>query len=113
MLESELFTLLEGTTDAAFTVTDEGEILSWNNAAEKLFGHTRAAAVHKTCYEILEGMGPLGTRVCHEHCSVAECAGRNTEIPNFDMSVKAAPENGCGSTCLRSYSTTSAPAGGF
>lgn len=88
MLESELFALLEGTTDAAFSVTEEGEILSWNKAAEKLFGHPRAAAVHKTCYEILEGMGPLGTRVCHEHCSVAECAGGKTEIPNFDMSVK-------------------------
>ena len=89
MLESELFTLLEGTTDAAFTVTEEGEILSWNKSAEKLFGYPRTAAIHKTCYEILEGMGPLGTRVCHEHCSVAECAGGNTEIPNFDMSVKA------------------------
>lgn len=89
MLESELFTLLEGTTDAAFTVTEEGEILSWNNGAEKLFGYPRTAAIHKTCYEILEGMGPLGTRVCHEHCSVAECAGGKTEIPNFDMSVKA------------------------
>lgn len=88
MLESELFALLEGTTDAAFTVTEEGEILSWNNGAEKLFGYPRGTAVHKTCYEILEGMGPLGTRVCHEHCSVVECAGGNTEIPNFDMSVK-------------------------
>lgn len=88
MLENELFALLEGTTDAAFSVTEEGEILSWNKAAEKLFGHPRTAAVHKTCYEILEGVGPLGTRVCHEHCSVAECAGGNTEIPNFDMSVK-------------------------
>ena len=65
MLESELFVLLEGTTDAAFSVTEEGEILSWNKAAEKLFGYPRTAAVHKTCYEILEGMGPLGTRVCH------------------------------------------------
>jgi PAS domain S-box-containing protein len=88
MLESELFAVLEGTTDVAFSVTEEGEIISWNKGAEKLFGYPRATAVHKTCYEILEGMGPLGTRVCHEHCSVAECAGGNTEIPNFDMSVK-------------------------
>lgn len=51
-------------------------------------GHSAAEAVHKTCYDILEGMGPLGTRVCHQHCSVAECAGANAEIPNFDMSVK-------------------------
>ena len=88
MLESELFALLEGTTDAAFTVTDEGEILSWNKSAEKLFGYPGAAAIHRTCYDILEGMGPLGTRVCHQHCSVIECAGGNADIPNFDMSVK-------------------------
>jgi PAS domain S-box-containing protein len=88
MLENELFALLQGTTDAAFSVSEEGEIKSWNKSAEKLFGYSAAEAVHKTCYEILEGMGPLGTRVCHQNCSVAECAGSSTEIPNFDMSVK-------------------------
>ena len=89
MLESELFTLLQHTSDAAFSVTEEGEIMSWNKGAEKLFGYPAAEAVHKTCYQILEGMGRLGTRVCHQHCSVAECAAGNiTEIPNFDMSVK-------------------------
>ena len=41
MLESELFALLQGTTDAAFSVTEEGEILSWNKAAEKLLGIDR------------------------------------------------------------------------
>ncbi len=88
MLESELFTFLQGTADAAFSVTEEGEILSWNKAAEKLFGYPAGEAVHKTCYDILEGMGPLGTRVYHKHCSVAECAGGRAEIPNFDMSAK-------------------------
>jgi PAS domain S-box-containing protein len=88
MLESEVFTLLQHTSDAAFSVTEEGEIMSWNKAAEKLFGYTAAEAVHKTCYDILEGMGPLGARVCHQHCSVAECAGGSADIPNFDMSVK-------------------------
>ena len=88
MLESELFALLEGTTDAAFAVTEEGEILSWNKSAEKLFGYPGTTAIHRTCYDILEGMGPLGTRVCHQHCSVIECAGGNADIPNFDMSVK-------------------------
>jgi PAS domain S-box-containing protein len=88
VLENELFALLQRTSDAAFSVTEEGEIMSWNKGAETLFGHPAAEAIHKTCYEILEGMGPLGTRVCHQHCSVTECAGGATEIPNFDMSVK-------------------------
>ena len=40
MLENELFALLQGTTDAAFSVSEEGEIKSWNKAAEKLFGYS-------------------------------------------------------------------------
>jgi PAS domain S-box-containing protein len=49
MLEIELFNLLEGTSDAAFAVTDQGEICSWNKAAEKLFGYTAEEALNKTC----------------------------------------------------------------
>ncbi len=88
MLEAELFALLEHTTDAALAVTEQGEIIYWNKSAEKLFGYNAKEVLHKTCYDVLEGMGPLGTRVCHQHCSVVECAGGNTDIPNFDMSVK-------------------------
>lgn len=89
MLESELFALLERTADAAFVVSDNGEIQFWNKAAERLFGYPAEEVRHKTCYRVLQGTGPLGTRVCHEGCSVMECAGKQTEIPNFDMSVKA------------------------
>lgn len=88
MLDSELFALLERTSDAAFSINEEGELMSWNKAAEKLLGFSPSEAIHKTCYEVLDGMGPLGTRVCHKHCSVAECVGGDNEIPNFDMSVK-------------------------
>jgi PAS domain S-box-containing protein len=88
MLESELFTLLEGTADAAFTLSDEGEICSWNKAAEKLFGYPPSETLRKSCYQLFEGLGPLGTPICHKHCSIVECAGTDTAIPNFDMSVK-------------------------
>src|SRR5574340_106242 len=88
MLESELFAVLEGTSDAAFTIAADGQIKSWNKAAEQLFGYSSKEVLHKTCYQVLEGVGPLGTQVCHEGCSVMECAGKQTEIPNFDMSVK-------------------------
>lgn len=89
MLETELFALLEHTSDAAFAVSEEGEILSWNKGAEKVFGYPASEVLHKTCHEVLEGIGPLGTRVCHQHCSVVECTGGNTDVPNFDMSVKS------------------------
>ena len=38
MLEQELFAFLERTSDAAFAVTEQGEIRSWNRSAERLFG---------------------------------------------------------------------------
>lgn len=88
MLDTELFALFENTTDAAFTVNEEGTICSWNKSAESLFGFSAKEVLNHTCYQVLEGMGPLGTHVCHESCSVLECAGGKTPIPNFDLNVK-------------------------
>ncbi|HEY9791149.1 MAG TPA: PAS domain S-box protein [Candidatus Obscuribacterales bacterium] len=88
MLESELFALLEHTSDAAFVLSNEGSIQYWNKAAERLLGYSSKEALHKTCYEVLQGTGPLGTQVCHDGCTVMDCAGKQTDIPNFDMSVR-------------------------
>jgi PAS domain S-box-containing protein len=88
MLEKELFVLLERTADAAFVLSAIGEVRYWNKAAERLLGYTAEEVRHKGCYEVLQGIGPLGTRVCHEGCSLMECAGKHTEIPNFDMRVQ-------------------------
>jgi PAS domain S-box-containing protein len=88
MLESELFALLERTADAAFAISQDGEIEYWNKAAEHLLGYSADQVKHKTCYQVLKGVGPLGTQVCHEGCNVMECTGKQTEIPNFDLSVK-------------------------
>jgi PAS domain-containing protein len=38
-----------GTADAVFTVTDQGEICSWNKTAVKLFGYSAEEVVNKTC----------------------------------------------------------------
>jgi|SRR5579884_4173710 len=88
MLERELFDLLEGTEDAAFTVSPEGEIFSWNAAAQKLFGYTAKEALGKTCYELLEGHGALGTEVCKAHGDIWHCATQEMRQSNFDLHVK-------------------------
>ncbi len=88
MLDRELFDLLEGTEDAAFSVSEEGEIFSWNAAAEKLFGYNAKEALHKTCYELLEGHGALGTEVCKNHGDIWHCATKEMRQTNFDLHVK-------------------------
>ena len=89
MLERELFTLLEGTADAAFSVDERGLIRSWNRAAEKLFGYSRERVLDQPCATLFQGRGPLGNTVCCEGCSVLECAHDKREVSNYDLEVKA------------------------
>jgi PAS domain S-box-containing protein len=88
MLDRDLFDFLEHTADAAFVLTDGGEIRSWNSSAEALFGFGRDEAVGKTCFDLFQGRGALGTLVCTEYCHVRECAAHHTAIPDFDLEVK-------------------------
>lgn len=55
MLEPGLFELLEGTSDAAFAVSDRGEICSWNKGAEKLFGYSGSEALNRSFRNLLQG----------------------------------------------------------
>jgi PAS domain S-box-containing protein len=89
MLERELFTLLEITADAAFSVDELGLIRSWNRAAEKLFGYPSAKVLDHPCAALFQGRGPLGNTVCSEDCSVLECTQAKREVSNYDLEVKA------------------------
>src|SRR5207247_7623781 len=90
MLETELFALLEQTADAAYTVTEGGEICSWNGAAERLFGYTASEVLHRNIDEVLEARDTLGTSAL---AGGAEAATRHRDgtaggIPNFDLEVR-------------------------
>ena len=87
MLNRDLFEFLEQTTDAAFPVTDAGEICSWNVSAEALFGFRRDEVLGKTCFDLFKGRDTLGTLTCRESCHVRDCAAHHTLIPDFDLDV--------------------------
>lgn len=90
MLEPELFALFERTAEAAYTVTEDGRICSWNHAAEMLFGYPASEALGADVEELLEARDTLGTS--------AIAGGRGTAtrqwdaasggIPNFDLEVR-------------------------
>ena len=88
MLDRELFEFLDHTSDAAFAVSDGGEICAWNASAEALFGFAREEVIGRTCFDLLQGRGPLRTLVCTEHCHVRDCAAHQRPIPDFDLEVK-------------------------
>ncbi len=87
MLEAELFSFLEGSSDAVFAVRDSGEICYWNRAAQELFGYSEDQVMGRTCSSLLHGVGTLGTQVCHDRCVELQCTFKPTTMPNFDLNV--------------------------
>lgn len=90
MLETELFALLEQTADAAYTVTEAGEICSWNRAAERLFGYPATEVLGRHIEEVFDAYDALGTEPL---VGAAEAAVRHPEasgggIPHFDLDVR-------------------------
>jgi PAS domain S-box-containing protein len=90
MLEPELFALLEQTADAAYAVTENGEICSWNEAAEQLFGYTASEVLGRNIDEVTDARDTLGTRALAAG-SDSPARGRDkgsAEIPNFDLEIR-------------------------
>jgi PAS domain S-box-containing protein len=90
VLETELFALLEQTADAAYTVTEGGEICSWNRSAERLFGYPANEVLGRHIEEVFDAYDALGTEPL---AGGAETAVRDPEasgngIPHFDLDVR-------------------------
>ena len=90
MLETELFGLLEHTADAAYTVTDAGEICSWNTAAERLFGYSASEVLNRNIDEVLEARDTLGTPALAGGTEATTRTWNEMSggVPNFDLRVK-------------------------
>lgn len=87
MFAGDVYKFLDGSADAAFVVTLEGEICFWSAAAEQLFGYTAENVLNKTCHEVLQGKSSLGAAVCQGECSVQHCAVHGRPVAAFDLEV--------------------------
>lgn len=90
MLETELYALLEQTADAAYTVTEDGEIRSWNRAAERLFGYPAKEVLGRHIEEVFDAYDSLGTEplVGGGESAVRDTETSGTRIPHFDLDVR-------------------------
>ena len=90
MLETELFALFEHTADAAYAVTADGEIRSWNQAAERLFGYRADDVLGRNINDVFEARDALGTSALAGGLEAAtrRWDGASGGIPNFDLEVR-------------------------
>lgn len=89
MLEPELFALFERTADAAYSVTEAGEIVSWNDAAERLFGYAAQDVLHRNIDDVLGARDVLGTSALSGGGDAAarQWDGSPDGVPTFDLRV--------------------------
>lgn len=90
MLEAELFALFEQTADAAYAVSSDGQICSWNTAAERLFGYPAAEVIGRHIEDVLDAYDVLGTEPL---AGGLEAATRHWPdvsggMPSFDLDVR-------------------------
>ena len=91
MLETELFALLEQTADAGYTVTEGGEICSWNKAAERVFGYLASEVVGRNIDAVFEARDALGTDALAGGREAATRRGstKAAGIASFDLEVRS------------------------
>lgn len=89
MFERELFAFLERTADAAYTVTADGTIRSWNAAAAQLFGYSQDEALRRNIHDLLDARDSLGT---HALSGGMGAATRRSDVSSviaaFDLDVR-------------------------
>jgi len=80
--------IVASTADAAFGTDEEGSIVIWNKAAERLLGYDAAWVLGRPCHDVLCGRDVFGNRFCGEWCPVERMASRHEPVRHFELSVR-------------------------
>lgn len=71
------------TSETAFAVDRTGQILVWNQAAEKTFGYAEYEALGQQCWKLLSGLDVFGNQSCCVGCPIRDAAFNSEPINRF------------------------------
>lgn len=77
--------ILERTADGAMVVDQEGKIVFWNRAAERLLGFRTQDVVGHFCRDVLRGETLSGRPLCAPSCPIGARVARGGGVRQFDM----------------------------
>lgn len=78
------------TSETAYAVDRNGQILVWNQEAEQTFGYVESTALGQKCWELLSGRDIFGNQSCCEGCPIRATAFSNEPINRFQVDFKTA-----------------------
>lgn len=97
--------LVDSTNDPAFATDADGRILSWNRAAEELFGYSSRNVIGLSCWDLLDGRDVFGNRYCGPGCPLLRMAVQQEATHRCLLEYKASD----GSAVRAEVSTISVP----
>lgn len=80
--------IVASTADPAFATDEEGRVVIWNKAAERLLGRRAEEVLGRPCSEVLEGRDVFGNRFCYANCPLHRMVRDEEPIRSFEMSFQ-------------------------
>lgn len=81
---------LGNTANAVFAVDEQQRILTWNGAAERLFGRRSAQVLGRPCHQVVGGRLRSGDLLCRLPCPARSRAARGDVVPDFELLATSA-----------------------
>jgi DNA-binding CsgD family transcriptional regulator len=81
------------TSETAYAVDRAGQVVVWNQSAEKTFGYTESEALGQQCWELLSGQDIFGNPSCCEGCPVRATAFDGKPISRFQIDFETAKQH--------------------
>jgi PAS domain S-box-containing protein len=78
------------TSEPAFAVDVNGQIVTWNQEAERAFGFEESEALGQRCWKLLQGQDIFGNESCCEGCPIRTAAFHNKPINRFQIDFQTA-----------------------
>lgn len=73
-----------------FTNDQNGRIVRWNHAAEKLLGFREEEVLGRSCHDVVCGRDIFGNRFCLPSCTLFGMSRRAQPVNDFIMDVRTA-----------------------
>ena len=80
-----LFEALARTSDGAFVMNQNNQVIFWNGAAERLLGYSAEEAAGRLCYEVLGGRDDQGRTLCQRYCRIAIGVAQGETLPTLNV----------------------------
>ncbi len=84
-MDRSIMTMLARTADGAMLADEQGLVIFWNRAAERLLGFRSGEVLGRPCHEVMRGDTTSGHALCSSSCTIAHQLGCGSSVRHFDI----------------------------